>query len=114
MTPQGKSIEPDKGSMVHFGLWPVLAFLVILGAACVGFLNAAQYETRQKQIEVIQRVTKIETQYIAIMAILERIERTSEKVADKLDTHLVKGDRGDAGPKGDKGATGNNFWGKSK
>ena len=96
----------DKETMVKFSLWPVLAFLVLLGVAAVGYLNAGQQETKQKQIEVIQRVTRLETQYAAIMDSLDRLNRSAERMVDKLDNHLIKGDKGDTGAKG------KNFWGK--
>jgi hypothetical protein len=83
-----------------------LAFLVILGAACVGGLYAAQQETKQRQVEVIQRVAVLETQYKSIMDSLDKLNKSTEKLVDKMDSHLMKGEKEDPGPKG------KNFWGK--
>ena len=101
--------KDESETTVKFGLWPVLAFLVILGAACVGGLYAAQQETKQRQVEVIQRVAVLETQYKSIMDSLEKLNKSTEKLVDKMDNHLVKGDKDD---KGDTGKAGKNFWGK--
>ncbi len=72
---------------VTFNLWAVLAFLFIAGISSFTFLYAEGKETKVKQQEVIQRVTKLEAQYVFIIDRLEKLTITMEKAADKLELH---------------------------
>ena len=72
-------------SKVRFDLWAVLGLLIALGGICVGYLNAEQVKTKEKQQAVIERVTKIETQYCYIIERLDGLKASSERTADKVD-----------------------------
>ncbi len=70
---------------VTFNLWAVLAFLFIAGISSFTFLYAEGKETKVKQQEVIQRLTKLETQYDHIIKGLDKLTTAMEKATDKLD-----------------------------
>ncbi len=74
-----------EGTQVRFNLWAVLAFLFVVGTASFTFLYAEQKETRVKQQEDGQRITKLETQYEYIIKGLEKLTTVMEKAADKLE-----------------------------
>ncbi len=76
-----------EGTQVKFNLWAVLAFLFVVGTASFTFLYAEQKETRVKQQEDGQRITRLEMQYEYIIKGLEKLTTTMEKAADKLDLH---------------------------
>ncbi len=75
------------GDSVKFNLWAVLTFLFLAGAVAVGFLYAEGKETKVKQQEVIQRVTKLEAQYENIIKGLDKLTAVVEKSAEKLELH---------------------------
>ena len=83
-----------ENSKVRFSLWAVLAFIVLLGAICVNFLNADQVKTKEKQQEIIQRITKLEMQYSFIIEKLGTLTIVIEKATDKLDKHREESKRG--------------------
>ena len=82
MTPK---LEPEP--KVQFHLWAVLGFLLILGAICVGFLNARQDKADDKQQAVVSRVVTLEANYDNIIKGLDKLTATVEKNNDKLDTY---------------------------
>jgi len=79
--------EPKNETKVWFNLWAVLGFVLLLGAIGFTYLHAEGSKTKEKQQEVIQRVTKLETQYVFIIERLEGLTRAVEKSTDKLDAH---------------------------
>jgi peptidoglycan hydrolase CwlO-like protein len=72
---------------VQFHLWAVLGFLVLLGAICVGFLNAEQKAASEKQQAIAERVITLETQYCNIIKGIDKLTLTVEKTSDKLDDY---------------------------
>lgn len=80
-----RTLEPEP--KVQFHLWAVLGFLLILGAICVGFLNAKQDKAEEKQQVIVSRVVTLETQYVNIIKGLDMLTATVEKNNDKLDAY---------------------------
>jgi len=74
-------------TQVKFGLWPILVFLFLAGAASVGFLYAEGKETKNKQQDVIQRVVVLETNYSNIIKGLDKLTIVVERSVEKLDEH---------------------------
>ena len=98
--------DPPKETRVTFSLWYVLAFIVALFAGVSTLLYANQQDVKKDQTEIVQRVTRLEANYGAIIEKLDRAILANEKLLDKLDAHLLQG------PKGDRGEKGKDFWGK--
>lgn len=71
-------------SKVQFSLWAVLAFIVAIGFITAQFLNAEQKETRAKQREVVERVTKLETQFDYVTKGIDELKRGQREVVDIL------------------------------
>jgi hypothetical protein len=79
------SASGDGETRVRFNLWVVLGFIVALFAAVAGYINTEQCVIRDRQQVVIQRVTRLETQYGFIISSIERLTEVMEKASDKLD-----------------------------
>ena len=86
---------PD--TQVKFNLWAVLAFLFLAGVSSFTFLYAEGKETKVKQQEVIQRVTKLETQYNYIIEGLRDLKISVDESSRKLETHRMKTEKGAKG-----------------
>ena len=79
---------------VKFNLWLVLAALTMLFVSITGVLYSDQSKTKEKQQEINQRVTKLETQYTFIIQGLEKLTVVVEKSAENLNKlQQNKGDK---------------------
>jgi len=91
MRSEAKAMNDAK---VRFDLWAVLGFLVIAGASSFTFLYAEGKETKLKQQEVIQRVTRLETQYEHIIKGLEKVANIIDESSKKLEVHRLRTEKG--------------------
>ena len=79
---------------VKFNLWLVLAALTMLFVSITGVLYSDQSKTKEKQQEINQRVTKLETQYTFIIRGLDKLTVVMEKSAENLNKlQQNKGDK---------------------
>ena len=79
---------------VKFNLWLVLAALTMLFVSITGILYSDQSKTKEKQQEINQRVTKLETQYTFIIRGLDKLTVVMEKSAENLNKlQQNKGDK---------------------
>ena len=79
---------------VKFNLWLVLAALTMLFVGITGVLYSDQSKTKEKQQEINQRVTKLETQYTFIIRGLDKLTVAVEKSAENLNKlQQNKGDK---------------------
>jgi len=79
---------------VKFNLWLVLAALTMLFVSITGVLYSDQSKTKEKQQEINQRVTKLETQYTFIIRGLDKLTVAVEKSAENLNKlQQNKGDK---------------------
>ncbi len=80
----------DETTKVRFDFWTVLGFLVVLMAACLGYLFTAQGTNRDESRGAIQavsdRTTKLEMQYVYIVEGINELKKGQKDVAATLQT----------------------------
>lgn len=83
--------DENGDTKVRFSLWSVLAFLVILAAACIGYLfnsqAAARDETRTANQQVCDRVTRLETNFSYVVQGIGEMKQTNREIIEALRQH---------------------------
>jgi hypothetical protein len=72
---------------VRFNLWAVLTFLFVAGAATAGFLYAEGKETKMVQRTVLERMTKVETQFDYITCGINELKAGQKELTAALKAH---------------------------